>query len=128
MVTTTLIPESKARIDLSDLPVVDLSGKRNKVRKLMVKACEEFGFFKVINHGVPKEIIHNVEKKSKEFFSLSVAEKQKAGPPNPLGYGSKKIGFNGDTGDLEYLLFHADHSSIHERVRNISGQDSIKFR
>ncbi|KAH0458797.1 hypothetical protein IEQ34_011611 [Dendrobium chrysotoxum] len=127
MVTTTLIPESKERMVLSDLPVIDLSGKRDKVRKLMVKACEEFGFFKVINHGVPKEIIDNVEKESKEFFSLPSAEKQKAGPPNPLGYGSKKIGFNGDTGDLEYLLFHANPTSIYDRIRNISSKDSNRF-
>ncbi|XP_020598035.1 gibberellin 2-beta-dioxygenase 2-like [Phalaenopsis equestris] len=127
MVTANMIQANKQRMVSSDLPVIDLSGKRETVRKLMVNACEEFGFFKVINHGVPGEIIDNVEKESKEFFSLAASEKQKAGPPNPLGYGSKKIGSNGDTGDLEFLLFHADPTSIYEIVRKVSSNDSNKF-
>lgn len=121
------MPESKERFLHLDLPVIDLSWKREKVRKLIVRACEEFGFFKLINHGVAKEIIDNVEKESKEFFSLPASEKQKVGPPNPIGYGSKKIGFNGDTGELEYLLFHTNPSSIYQRVRAINKEDPKNF-
>lgn len=123
-----MIPESKEGLLQLELPVIDLSWKRERVRKLIVRAFEEFGFFKLINHGVSKEVIYSVEKESKEFFSLPESEKQKAGPPNPIGYGSKKIGFNGDTGELEYLLFHTNPSSIYQRVRSINRDDNRNFR
>ncbi|KAK8953890.1 Gibberellin 2-beta-dioxygenase 2 [Platanthera zijinensis] len=127
MVAISLSPENNDRTVFSDLPAIDLSWKRDKVGRLMVKACEEFGFFKLINHGVPKEVIDRVESESLEFFARPAAEKQRAGPPNPLGFGSKKIGFNGDTGDLEYLLLHANRPAIYQKVRNIGGRDPNIF-
>ncbi|KAK8953891.1 Gibberellin 2-beta-dioxygenase 2 [Platanthera zijinensis] len=127
MVAISLSPENNDRTVFSDLPVIDLSWKRDKVGRLMLKACEEFGFFKLINHGVPKEVIDRVESESMEFFARPAAEKQRAGPPNPLGFGSKKIGFNGDTGDLEYLLLHANRPAIYQKVRNIGGRDPNIF-
>ncbi|PKA51541.1 Gibberellin 2-beta-dioxygenase 2 [Apostasia shenzhenica] len=123
MVVATLTPEGNERILAADLPVVDLSWSREKVRKLVVRACEEYGFFKVISHGVPEDVVELAEKESVGFFSLPASEKKKAGPPNPLGYGSKQIGFNGDSGDLEYLLLHASHCSIYHRVRALSMKD-----
>ncbi|PKA48915.1 Gibberellin 2-beta-dioxygenase 2 [Apostasia shenzhenica] len=127
MVVATSMPENKEKAIQLDLPVIDLSWRRDAVKKLAVRACEEFGFFKVINHGIPKEIIERVDRKSKEFFALPASEKQKVGPPNPLGYGSKKIGPNGDTGELEYLLFHTNPSSINQRVGMINKKDPKSF-
>ena len=43
----------------STIPIVDLS--KPDAKTLIVKACEEFGFFKVINHGVPMETISQLE-------------------------------------------------------------------
>ncbi|KAG0472101.1 hypothetical protein HPP92_016647 [Vanilla planifolia] len=126
MVAITSVKESRERVVSSDIPEIDLQWKRDKARKLMVRACEEFGIFKVINHGVPKEIIENIEKEGKNFFSLPASDKQKAGPPNPLGYGSKQIGYNGDMGDLEYLLFHTNPTSIYQRLRTTT-KDAFKF-
>ncbi|KAI0510819.1 hypothetical protein KFK09_011428 [Dendrobium nobile] len=127
MVANHFMPENKEGFLHLDLPVIDLSWKRERARKLIVRAFKEFGFFKLINHGVSKDIIYNIEKESKEFFSLPASEKQKAGPPNPIGYGSKKIGFNGDTGELEYLLFHTNPSSIYQRVRTLNREDPRNF-
>ncbi|RVW63935.1 Gibberellin 2-beta-dioxygenase 1 [Vitis vinifera] len=84
------------------IPTVDLSEPDSK--HLVVKSCEEFGFFKVINHGIPLELISRLETEVIEFFSLSLSEKQKAGPPDPFGYGNRSIGPNGDVGWVEYLL------------------------
>ncbi|KAJ4957353.1 hypothetical protein NE237_014136 [Protea cynaroides] len=106
------------------VPVVDLSRKRSQVRELIVKACEEYGFFKVVNHGVPRDIIAKMEKEGLNFFHRSSLEKQKAGPAKPFGYGSKNIGFNGDMGEVEYLLLHTNPLSVSQASKAISSDSS----
>ncbi|CAN1141232.1 Gibberellin 2-beta-dioxygenase [Linum perenne] len=89
-----------------DIPVVDLSDPNANF--LIDKACREFGFFKLINHGIPLETIHHLESLAIKFFSLPQSEKDLAGPPHPFGYGNKRIGPNGDIGWIEYLLLHSN--------------------
>ncbi|KAB2049318.1 hypothetical protein ES319_A13G168600v1 [Gossypium barbadense] len=84
------------------IPLVDLS--KPDSRQQIIKACEEFGFFKVINHGVPMDFISRLESEATKFFSLPLSEKEKTGQPQPYGYGNKRIGPNGDVGWVEYLL------------------------
>lgn len=127
MVVASPNPNGNEKIQLVDLPVIDLSLPGSVVSKLIVKACEGYGFFMVINHGVPKEAISRMEEESLAFFSKTASEKQRAGPANPFGYGSKNIGHNGDMGEVEYLLFNTDKASIAQRSKTIS-DDPTKFR
>ncbi|KAJ7000122.1 hypothetical protein NC653_010784 [Populus alba x Populus x berolinensis] len=90
----------------SEIPVIDLTDPHAKT--LIIKACEEFGFFKLVNHGVPMEVMTKLEALATNFFNLPQPEKDKAGPPNPFGYGNKKIGPNGDVGWVEYLLLNTN--------------------
>ncbi|CAL9109763.1 unnamed protein product [Musa acuminata subsp. burmannicoides] len=85
------------------IPVVDLS--RPGAGEAIVRACEDLGFFKLVNHGIPVELMQRLEAEAVKFFSLPQVEKEKSGPANPFGYGDKRIGVNGDVGWLEYLLF-----------------------
>ncbi|XP_073057521.1 gibberellin 2-beta-dioxygenase [Primulina eburnea] len=85
------------------IPVVDLL--KPDAKTLIVEACKEFGFFKVINHGISMEFLAKLEDEAVQFFKLSQFEKEKSGSTNPFGYGNKKIGCNGDVGWVEYLLF-----------------------
>ncbi|OAY69820.1 Gibberellin 2-beta-dioxygenase 2 [Ananas comosus] len=104
MVVPSPTPARSVAAGALGIPSIDLSQRRDRVAKLIARACEEVGFFKVINHGVPTDAIARMEAAGFDFFSLPAHEKQKAGPPNPLGYGSRNIGFNGDTGELDCVV------------------------
>ncbi|XP_038883200.1 gibberellin 2-beta-dioxygenase-like [Benincasa hispida] len=96
----------KPTASFADIPEIDLSDPNAKSH--IIKACEEFGFFKLVNHRVPVELMTKLEDESLCFFKLSESEKDKARPPHPLGYGCKNIGSNGDKGWIEYLLLNAN--------------------
>lgn len=127
MVAASLSPVHGDHIKSAAIPTIDLSCHRGLISKLIVKACEEFGFFRVINHRVPAAVMSQMETIALDFFSLPAAEKQRAGPPNPLGYGTKAIGQNGDSGELEYLLLHANPSNS-QRANTIARMNPTKFR
>ncbi|XWS10788.1 hypothetical protein CRYUN_Cryun38cG0027600 [Craigia yunnanensis] len=112
---TTLFPQ---------IPLVDLSKPDSKHQ--IIKACEEFGFFKVINHGVPMEFISSLESEATKFFSLPLCEKEKTGQPKPYGYGNKRIGPNGDVGWVEYLLLTTNQEP--NLLRFLSGENPESFR
>ncbi|PIN03693.1 Iron/ascorbate family oxidoreductase [Handroanthus impetiginosus] len=110
------------------VPLIDLSKPDSKSH--LVKACEEFGFFKVINHGVPIQFMAELESEAVKFFSLPLSDKQKAGLPNPFGfgYGNNKIGCAGDVGWIEYLLLTTDTHSDYQKFASIFGEAAEKFR
>jgi gibberellin 2-oxidase len=93
-----------------------------------VKACEEFGFFKVVNHSVCMESISLLESEAVKFFSMPFNQKEKVGPANPFGYGNKKIGQNGDVGWVEYLLLTNNQDFNSMRLSPAFGKDSDKLR
>ncbi|XP_030936607.1 gibberellin 2-beta-dioxygenase 2-like [Quercus lobata] len=110
-----------------NLPTIDLRDHRSNVSKSIVEACDQFGFFKVINHGVPKDIIEKVQQEGFSFFAKPTFVKQQAdqaSPANPLGYGHKNIGALGDKGELEYLLLSTHPSYIAEKSITISDDPS----
>ncbi|KAJ0976434.1 hypothetical protein J5N97_018399 [Dioscorea zingiberensis] len=127
MVVASLEPVGVERIRALSVPVIDLSWRRERASKMIVRACEEFGFFKVVNHGVSEDVVSSLEDEAMKFFSLSAREKQQAGPPNPLGYGVRGIGFTGDIGELEYLLLHTNPSFISQKAHSICKSNPSEF-
>jgi len=97
---------------LATVPEVDLAkavrdGANDRVAaaRAVAAACEGHGFFKVTGHGVPAALLARVEAAAATFFALPQREKEAApGGGSPFGYGSKRIGCNGDLGWVEYLL------------------------
>ncbi|KAB2078239.1 hypothetical protein ES319_A06G148800v1 [Gossypium barbadense] len=85
----SLIKTCKPTCVFTGIPVIDLRDPEAKT--LIVKACEEYGFFKLINHGVPMEFMTRLEAEALSFFNLPQSDKDKA---TPFGYGSNKIGPN----------------------------------
>lgn len=73
-----------------NIPLIDLS-PLNSLEPLVAEigdACRNWGFFQVINHGVPSECRKKLESASKRFFSMSKEEKKKISrdETNPYGY------------------------------------------
>ncbi|XP_004288358.1 PREDICTED: gibberellin 2-beta-dioxygenase 2 [Fragaria vesca subsp. vesca] len=127
MVVPSPSPMRTKKTKAVGIPTIDLSTyNRSKLAELIVEACEEYGFFKVVNHGVPKEVIARIEEEGFGFFAKPAAEKQRAGPASPFGYGSKNIGRNGDMGELEYLLLQSNPLFISETSNAVS-DDPTKF-
>jgi gibberellin 2beta-dioxygenase len=97
---------------LAAVPEVDLAqaardgaNGRHAAARAVAAACEEHGFFKVTGHGVPAALLARVEAAAAAFFALPQREKEAVpGGGSPFGYGSKRIGCNGDLGWVEYLL------------------------
>ncbi|KAL0301330.1 UNVERIFIED_CONTAM: Gibberellin 2-beta-dioxygenase 1 [Sesamum radiatum] len=112
--TTTAAAAAANPIIFPDVPLIDLSKP--------VKACEDFGFFKLINHSVPTQFITQLESEALNFFSLPLSAKQTAGPPDPFGYGNNKIGPNGDVGWVEYLLLTTHTESDYHKFASIFGK------
>ncbi|KAJ4826784.1 hypothetical protein Tsubulata_034771 [Turnera subulata] len=79
-------------IDMSKLVGPNQSGHEDELSKLHF-ACKEWGFFQLINHGMPKEAIENMKVDVQEFFKLPQEEKMSyARLPNSMeGYGQALV-------------------------------------
>ncbi|XP_073102266.1 2-oxoglutarate-dependent dioxygenase 11-like [Elaeis guineensis] len=102
------------------LPVIDLKRlldpefSEEESAKLD-RACEEWGFFQLINHGVPDEVIKRMKEDIMEFFKLPLEEKKAfAQLPNNLeGYGQAFVVSEDqklDWADMVYLISRPLHS------------------
>lgn len=59
----------------ASLPVIDMSRGRDEVRRSILDAGKEHGFFQVVNHGVPEQVLRDMEAVCHEFFQLPAADK-----------------------------------------------------
>ncbi|KAJ0971829.1 hypothetical protein J5N97_019788 [Dioscorea zingiberensis] len=123
-----LIKSPKQSSFFSFIPIIDLSDPVSASTSI-VRACEEFGFFEVTGHGIPRDLMIRLEADAVKFFSLPQVEKERAGQPNPFGYGNKKIGANGDVGWLEYLLMDVTSKPMnHSSLSFLSEPSATSFR
>ncbi|CAM6104099.1 unnamed protein product [Calypogeia fissa] len=80
---------AEEQIPLIDLQAIQMGGEGiKKVVDQIGSAAEHWGFFQVINHGVPLSIVDTLENEAKAFFSLPVKEKEKITrtKTQPTGY------------------------------------------
>ncbi|CAK9177990.1 unnamed protein product [Ilex paraguariensis] len=122
-----LIKTSETTSNLSTvIPEIDLLDPH--AGNLIVKAYEEYGFYKVVNHGILMESVTKLEVETIKFFKLPQSEKDKTdtSTPNPFGYGNKRFGLNGDVGWIEYLLFSTNLELISQNsLSNFPGNSEI---
>ncbi|KAK4349383.1 hypothetical protein RND71_032138 [Anisodus tanguticus] len=119
----TTLQNSSHIFKTCNIPVIDMLDPQAKFH--ITKACQEFGFLKVVNHGIPNETMTNLEGDAAKFFNLPQCEKNKVCPANPFGYGNKRIGSNGDVGWVEYLLFTTNSEIVSEKSVSIPGNSQL---
>ncbi|RVX10820.1 Gibberellin 2-beta-dioxygenase [Vitis vinifera] len=95
-----LIKACKPNYGFTGIPVIDMTSPHAKAH--MVEACEEFGFFKLVNHGVPMEFMSRLEDEG-------------------------RIGPNGDVGWIEYLLLSTNPDSHFPRYAPPFPRKTLKF-
>ncbi|KAK2657011.1 hypothetical protein Ddye_010063 [Dipteronia dyeriana] len=65
----------------SEIPVISLAGidevdgRRAEICKKIVEACEDWGIFQVIDHGVDTKLISDMTRLAREFFALPPEDK-----------------------------------------------------
>ncbi|OMO52394.1 Oxoglutarate/iron-dependent dioxygenase [Corchorus capsularis] len=77
--------------DRFSIPIVDLNDP--DAVKLIGHACETWGAFQVINHGIPLNLLDDMESETRRLFSLPAQQKMKAlrEPAGIAGYGIARI-------------------------------------
>ncbi|EPS60187.1 hypothetical protein M569_14618, partial [Genlisea aurea] len=89
-------PDATSALDPGDsIPIIDFSAlvsrRRPKALQELDAACRDWGFFILVNHGIPQELIRNVIDVSNEFFDLPEEDKPEFQPMNvlePVRYGT----------------------------------------
>lgn len=68
------------------VPVIDLQGADATER--IAEACRDWGFFQVVNHGVPASLFAAVRRETERFFARPLADKRALtrNRDNPWGY------------------------------------------
>ncbi|CAL4920203.1 unnamed protein product [Urochloa decumbens] len=81
--------ESVPVVDLGRLLGQDGGEAQEEEASRLRAACEEWGFFQVVNHGVAEQAMEDVKADLEAFFQLPLAEKQAVaqGPGGIEGYG-----------------------------------------
>ncbi|TKY74097.1 Flavonol synthase/flavanone 3-hydroxylase [Spatholobus suberectus] len=75
----------------ASIPVIDLSLITShdpqihaKAVHQLGKACADWGFFMIANHGIPENLMEELMKKSREFHDLPMEEKKELGDTGPF--------------------------------------------
>ncbi|KAJ9188229.1 hypothetical protein P3X46_003605 [Hevea brasiliensis] len=80
------------------IPLFDLQGLDGPDRFSLIqdigKACQDYGFFQVKNHGISKKLIDEMLRVSKEFFHLPESERLKNYSEDPMKTTRLSTSFN----------------------------------
>lgn len=76
-------PPSAAVLSMEQqIPCIDLEAlSGQELLSAIANACRDWGFFQVLNHGLPSQLVQNMAKQSSEFFAQPLEEKMKCSTP-----------------------------------------------
>lgn len=80
-------------VPIVDFQMLDGGIATDQVVREIAEACREWGFFQIVNHSVPDDLIQNVMKNTRHFFDLPVALKESIlrSKENPWGYYNNEL-------------------------------------
>ena len=91
---------STSRAAAATVPIIDVGPlvrggltDKKRVAKEIGEACENIGFFTVVNHNVNQKVIDAVWTDTRKFFDLGEAEKEKMTSKNEAEYPYGYVGF-----------------------------------
>ncbi|GMH11440.1 hypothetical protein Nepgr_013281 [Nepenthes gracilis] len=83
---------TKDNVSDESIPVVDVSNWDDPaVADSICEASRKYGFFQIINHGIPVEVLDEVQAAAHRFFEMPAAEKVKF-KRDPTAPGTAKLG------------------------------------
>ncbi|WJX86691.1 Protein DMR6-LIKE OXYGENASE 2 [Trifolium repens] len=110
------------------IPIIDLQGlnssNRSEIIQKIEHACQNYGFFQIVNHGVPEGVVANMMDVSKEFFNFPESERMKNYSDDPLKTTRLSTSFNLKTEKVsnwrDYLRLHCHplEDYVHEWPSN----------
>ncbi|XP_078162587.1 S-norcoclaurine synthase 1-like [Carex rostrata] len=121
-----------------DIPVIDMSRlmdemSREEEASKLKHACQEWGFFQLVNHGVPEKVIEEMKDNIKGFFGLPLEQREEVAqlPGDLEGYGQAFVFSEEqklDWADMLYLFTQPPHfrNFKHWPVQPPSFRDSLK--
>ncbi|XP_058077926.1 protein DMR6-LIKE OXYGENASE 2-like [Magnolia sinica] len=96
----------------NSIPVIDLGGSdQAEVIEQILRACEEYGFFQLVNHGVPEKSINDMMGVAMEFFEMPVEERAKLYSEDPSQVVRVKASIRYDNEDVHYWRENLRHPS-----------------
>ncbi|KAG0620488.1 hypothetical protein M758_4G220000 [Ceratodon purpureus] len=107
--------------DYGSLPVIDLAEGGPDVVAQIGQACSEWGFFQVVNHGVPVELLERMRQIGAHFYARPLEEKLayacKDPGTAPEGYGSRLLVKDEQVMDWRDYI---DHHTLPLSRRNVN--------
>jgi isopenicillin N synthase-like dioxygenase len=90
-------PVATATDLVSGVPIIDLedltAGTASDAIEKIARACREWGFFQVVNHGISPALIDDVWRRTRQFFEQSIDTKESIlrSRENPWGYYNNEL-------------------------------------
>jgi len=94
-------PVAEQNSGIDQVPIVDLSvlssgtdsKKASRAIEEIAEACQSWGFFQVVNHGIDNNLIETVRRQMQRFFALPVDQKSAAmrTRENPWGFYNNEL-------------------------------------
>lgn len=118
-----------------EIPVIDVSAlfdppqHDEKVMEGLVAqvrdACLHWGFFQIVNHGIPEELLERFHGQAKQFFALPFAEKMKVARQQGqyTGYGHATVK-KGDVRPWSEGFYFANDGSTAEFAKKLWPEDT----